>query len=149
MNNTFELPFRDFYHKLSKLNYKISTNTPLNAKYQNIKKYIEIIIPIFNRLLTSSDKCLTLDYILNDNNNNNNNNHNNNYDIDGNYMNKYLFQSNNEDIECIEDFEESVDEEGDILVNECSVKSSELLKKYCNNNWFSIEEYCTEEYYSD
>ena len=136
MNNAFELLFRDFYRKLSKLNYKILTNTPLNAKYQNIKKYIEVIIPIFNRLLTSSDKCLTLEHILNDNN----------YNTIGDNMDNYLFQSNNEinennkDIENNEEIEESADEEGDILVNEINIKSLELLKKYCNHNWFYIDE---------
>ncbi len=138
MNNTFELLFRDFYQKMDELYYKISTKTPLDAEYQNIKKYMEIIIPIFNRISTTPDEYLTLEQILNDNTNCDNTNCDNtncdNTNCDMDTSAPYSFQLTPDSVE------DSTDEEGDIMVNEFNVKALVLLKKYCEYNWLSIDE---------
>ena len=143
MCDNFEESFRDFFLKLTVLNYKVSMKIELNDEWQNVKKAMDIIIPIFNRVTT--EKTLSLENAIN-----NTINVKDIKDIkdtkDTNYENdEYLFVNTNNTThtitpKVIDNEPDEPDIEGDKLVEELNAKSLVKLEEYRKNNIFLVEE---------
>src|SRR5437868_14859454 len=61
--------FHEFFLKMAILNKKMATHSPLDDEYKKIKKYLEIIIPIFNRLTSTYSTSLTIEDLIKKNSN--------------------------------------------------------------------------------
>jgi hypothetical protein len=109
----FANQFKPFYMKLTILNYKLLSNSPLPEEYQKIKKCLHFLIPIFDRILNQED--LNLESLKDESE-----------------------QTVNNDKK--KELDDEPDEEGDKLVEELTNKSLEELEIIKNEMWCSIEE---------
>jgi len=143
MSNNFEELFKDFFLKLTVLNYKVTLGIALGDEYENIKNSMAIVMPIFNRIL--SDKTLVLKDIIDDTKENTKEKNKIESNLDD---NDYFFvndhTTNNTSIVSYNtasvQSDDEPDIEGDKLVEELNKKSLEKLEEYKKNNILWIEE---------
>lgn len=155
MDKTFEELFQPFFLKMAVLNYKILAKTPFNEEYQQIKKHLEVLIPIYNRLLEG--KSMSLNEITV-----NKTTTGTAPEITIENLDDYPFVSADSDTDIYtsttstvpilqindqannkttsNDEPDVVDVEGDALVKELNKKSLELFKKLQESNWVLVEE---------
>ena len=142
MSNNFEELFKDFFLKLTVLNYKISLGLELDDNYKNIKNSMSIVIPIFNRIL--SDNTLALKDVIDNTKENTKENNKIESNLDDSeyfFVNDYVSSTNivTSNTASIQSDDEP-DIEGDKLVEELNKKSLEKLEEYKKNNILWIEE---------
>ena len=154
MDKTFEELFQPFFLKMAVLNYKILAKTPFNEEYQKIKRHLEVLIPIYDRLL--EDKSISLTDILTNKGATQVNASAPEITIEN--LGDYPFISADSDTDIyttaplLQSSETSttnstttvevdvIDVEGDSLVKELHNKSLEVFKKLQEVNWVVIQE---------
>jgi len=142
----YEDYFKDFFVNISIINVKYNTGVELNEKQKAMCKNLEIIVPIFTRL--NKNNMVTLDDIIDGNiegNNNENleNNQNNESKITSFTYNSSNYNSNIQE-QKEEEEETSSDEEGDLIVENISLKALESLGNVRENARYKIHDYYEE-----
>jgi hypothetical protein len=138
MDEKFLKLFQGFYLSLTILNYKIHTKKSLTGEFLQIKKTLERLIPVFNRLLEENN--LTLEKVVDDQQIKNDDYPfvditNKNIDVPIITTPTVTTTVINDDV--MDDEEE--DPEGDKMVDELTMKSLQQLDDILNSRWLYVE----------